>query len=464
MDFGFSGMDFRGIPRLMKGSLSVILLFKEDGNSKCYLLDNKAKLYTELYPRPPLKIQEAYCETKMNVKTMYKFYVDNSNLKVKKKSNSGFGFNKNKKRTIRINGKKYNTDIFKLKDSAFIIRKRDNEHTIGDYKSHIKTTITDLDKSRNNTTTITDEITKTLLKDTDDKIKNITNDYIKENGISENESDSDDDDSDIENDEKSESTIESHQHLLIESNNDFRKMVDENIYSITEVDSEMSDKIVQMIICGSDEKGNTIEKEDILYIKQLLPSFFTSYLKANRLPEDQQKQLEDIYTSIVGKCELDNQNDKISSSIKNSKNVYNMAHNIADNYYKNVSSSSKKSSSHNFKNEPIKKESITEEEYFDPKNKESLHMGRVMEINEEKKVLKNLAKFWLTKENSFPLNCYHIKPIIDIFCLILFDQINVKENDNDYDREIYYNTINYILNEVDATKRFPLKFGKYKYI
>ncbi|ORX57283.1 hypothetical protein BCR36DRAFT_402430 [Piromyces finnis] len=457
MDFGFSGVDFRGIPRLMKGSLTVLLFFREDGKSTCYLLDNKAKLYTELFPNPSVKIQEAYCNTRMNVKTMYKFYNDNSQLKIKKKSNSGFGFNKSKKRTICINGnKKYSTDIYKFKDSIFFIRKRDNEHTIGDYKSHIKTTITDLDKSRNYTTTITDEIKKTLLNESDYKLKNITNEYIKANGVSENDSDSDNDDSDIESDANSESVIENHQLDSLESNNNFRNMVDENIYSITEVNSEISHKIVQMIICGSDEKGNLIEKDDILYIRQLLPSFFTSYLKANYLPEDQQKKLEEIYTSIVGKYDLSNTSD-YNAKHKNPKNVYNVTQSISENYYKKASLSNGNTSK-NFKNIPIKREPITEEEYFDSKNMGSLHLGRVMEISEEKKLIENVAKFWLTKENTFPLNCYHIKPIIDTICLILFDQINIKPNDKDYDREIYYNIINYIYNEVDGSKRFPLKF------
>ncbi|OUM67252.1 hypothetical protein PIROE2DRAFT_58875 [Piromyces sp. E2] len=441
MDFGFSGIDFRGIPRLMKGSLSVILLYNDDGTSHCYLLDNKAKLYTELFPNPSIKIQEAYCETKMNVKTMFKFYVDNTNLKIKKKNNSGFGFKK---------------------DVAFVIRKRDNEHIIGDYKSHIKTTITDLDKSRNSASSIKAEISKTLLNETEDKIKNLTNEYVKENEneIDENDSDSDIDDSDMESDDdNSESSTKDHQQPLLESNNDFRKMIDENIYSITDIDSEMSDKIIQMVLCGSDEKGNTIEKEDILYIKQLLPSFFTSYLNTNRLPEDQQKKLKEIYIEAVGKQEITVSDEGLGLKLKNSKNVYNMAHNIAENYYKSATSSSNDSKI--FKNEPIKRERITEEEYFDPKNTESLHMGRVMEISEEKKLIKNALKFYLTKEDTFPLNCYHIKPIIDIICLILFDQINIKKDDKDYDREIYYNTVNYIFNEVNAAKRFLLKFGKF---
>jgi len=72
-------------------------------------------------------------------------------------------------------------------------------------------------------------------------------------------------------------------------------------------------------------------------------------------------------------------------------------------------------------------------------------MGRVMEINEEKKHLKNAFKVWLTKENAFPLNCTHIKPFIDIMCLILFDQVNIKVEDNDSDRTAYYNSINFIL-------------------
>jgi len=461
MDFGFSGFDFRGVPRMMKGSLSVILTFGYNDTTRCYLLDHKAKRYTELFPKTSPKISDAYSQTKMDVKTMFKFYADNSKLRVKKKSNtSNFGF-KNKKRTIRINGnQKYNTDLFKFKDAILIIRKRDNEQIIGDYKSHIKTTVTDLDKFKNNTNTISSEINNTLFSVNDEKLKGFTmKDMVKlEKEISNADSDSDSNDSDIENDiSESSSDVNT---KIIEADTDFKKFIDENIYNISAVDSTVSDHVIQMVLKGSDDNGNKITDEDILYVDQILPSFYSAYLKEKRLPEDQQKKLENIYHTVVVKIELGDMkisNNEYIENFKKSENVSNMVHNLAENYYNKTE---KKSSSEHksFKNVPIKREPITEEEYFNPANTESLHLGRVMEISEEKKFIKTVIKFWLTKENAFPLNCYHIKPIIDIICLIIFDQVNVTPEENNYDRHLYYNTCNFILREVNATKRFPLKF------
>lgn len=465
-DIGFSGVDLRGIPRMIKGSMSFIITFKENGFARLLLLDNKAKRYTELYPELPQGMMESYLKTKMDVKTLYKFYGDFSKFRVKKKSTKGFGFN-NKKRVIKINGnKKYNTDIYKFKDLGVITRKRDNEEVIGDYKSHIKTTVRDLDKSRMtgfNNGSINSEINQAFFSGSEKQIRGyVMEDIIKqEKELSGTDSDSDSDDSDIEDDAKSESTNESHTNKLIEADNDFKKFIDENIYNITSVNNEVTDKIIQMIINGKDSNGNTIEKSDILYVNQIVPSFYSSYLSENNLPSDQQKKLEDIVKNIVqngedySNIEKSTNDSKLLNNLKNSNNVTSLVHNFAGSYYNN---SKKSSSSKSVIYEETKKEAISEEEYFDPKNTESIHMGRVMEISEERRHVKSVFKAWLTKENAFPLNTYQFMPIIEIFCLILYDQVNIKPEDKDYDREIYYNIANHILQEIGGLKRFPLKF------
>jgi len=462
-DYGFSGIDLRGIPRMMKGSMSFIANLDGRGMVRVYLLDNKAKRYTEIYPSMPQSMVESYLKSKMDVKTLFKFYCDVTDLNIKKKSHKGSLFSSNKKRVIRINGnKKYNTDVYKFKDIDMIIRKRDNEEVIGDYKSHIKTTVQDLDKSRNRMgKSIAKEINDTIFSGAEAQLRgNVMEDIMRqEKELSGTDSDSDsDDDSDVEFDAKSESTNESSNDKLIEADNDFKKLIDANIHSLTNKRStEFQDKVVKMIIRGSDDNGNPIVKSDILYINQLIPSYYSTYLKENHLSGEEKKKLEEIYDTVIKPNsdvpggEKANDSNMIQN-IKKSSNVTSMVHNLAGSVY-----NSSKKSSKSLKYEKTKKEPITEEEYFNPENKESLHMGRVMEINEEKKHLKTAFRMWLTKENTFPLNFYHIKPFIDIICIILFDQVNVSIDENNSDRAVYHNFINYVLKEINGSKRFPIK-------
>jgi len=481
MDLGFSGIDFHGMPRMVKGNLTMLMSINNDGTSQLYLLDNKAKSYTELFPKPSQRIIISYLKSKMNVKTLYKFSNDNSTLRVKKKNTNGFSIKGNKKRVIQINGdKKYNTDIFKFKDAQLIVRKRDNEQIIGDYKSHIKTTVKDIDKSLNHKSTISTE-----LVNSDENLKKLANDLINNNEI-QNDSDNDDDESEIdESDAESTSSSSTPESVkpTIDPDNDFKKMVIDNLYSFSRVNTEISDKIVQMIISGNDANGNPITNNDILFIDQNFPFFFISYLKEKRLPEDQQAKLEEIYITVVRNGNYKEFKKRVKQSeylenFRKSESVYNMVYNITRDCYNTISttnqssssstsslSSTSSSTSHSFitlsrknKRTPIKREPVTEETYFDSASTENLHLGRIMEISEEKKLIKNLAKFWLTKEDAFPLNSYHVKPLIDIICLIIYDQIHVKEGENKDDQKIYYNVSNRIFKEIEGTKRFPLKF------
>ena len=428
----------------------------------------------------------------MNVKTLYKFYCDTTALRIKKKAVNGFNIKGNKKRIIRINGdKKYNTDVFKFKDAQFIIRKRDNEQTIGDYKSIIKTTITDLDKSRNRSGNISSELSDSLLVNSDENFKRFTKDLAADydqmmNNELQSDSDNDNDnDNDNGNDDDSDaesitsSTNSENVKPPIESDNEFRKWVDDNLYSISAITSETSDQTIQMILRGSDANGNPINNNDILYVDQILPEFYSAYLKEHRLPDDQQEKLEEIYINVIREgnyTQLKNkiENNKYFENFKKTENVCHMVHNITENCYNNFSSSnnptpttdtsttstSPSPSPSKTSTKPKKNSPITEEEYFDTSNTQSLHLGRVMEIDEEKRRIKNVLKCWLTKEGAFPLNCYHVKPLIDILCLIVFDQVNIKVEEKDYDRNIYYNLCKFVFKEIDGDKRFPLKFGK----
>ncbi|ORX64290.1 hypothetical protein BCR32DRAFT_298129 [Anaeromyces robustus] len=468
LDTGIVGFDLHGIPRIIHGSLSIIINRLDNGLSQIYMLDNKAKRYTELFPYIPQTVHDHFVKSRIDVKTLYKFFVDNSDLSIKKKTPSGFGFKSNKKRTIRINNKKYNTDLYKCKNISIVIRKRDNEQPIGDFISDIKTTVADIDKSRNKIhSSLTSELNNMIILD-NKNIKGIDMDDIfkEENGDNDSESDSDSDDSDIENNDNDDKSVSSHgssAEKLIEADNDFKKFIDENLYTLATVESEICDKVVQMIIKGQNEQGNAIEKSDIIYIDQILPTFYEAYLNSKRLSDDDQKKFEEIINTTVNstKDKFGNkkkENNEYMQNFKKSENVSSMVHNLAENYY-NSTSKKHNNTSNKFKNEEIKRVPISEEEYFDPSNTKSLHLGRKMEISEEKRRTKKALKFWLTKENSFPLNINdHLKPVIDFLCSLLYDQINGRLYDSNYDRSIYIKTIEYIFEQVEATKRFPLKF------
>jgi len=464
MDIGIAGIDMRGIPRVINGSLSIIVNRLSNGLSRIYVLDNKAKRYTEIFPYIPQHWQDIFIKSKTDIKTLYKFYVDNTDLIIKKKGSSNFGFKKNKKRVIRINGKKYYTDIFKFKNIGIVIRKRDNEQVIGDFKSDIKTTVADIDKSRNKThSSLTTEFSNMIIFDS--KLKSIEDIVKQEKELSENkgnESDSDSDDSDIDDDNKSVSSngSNSSDEKSNKADNNFKKFIDENIHIMATLESEICDKVAQMIIKGQDEKGNTIGKDDILYIDQILPTFYNKYIQSKRLSDDDQKKFEEIInTSLNRKKDKDKNNREYIQNLKKSSNMSSMVHNIAENYYNSsYKKHSNNTTSSKLKDETIKRIKITEKEYFDPSNTESLHMGRVMEISEEKRRTKKPFKIWLTKENTFPLNADQLRPILDLFCAMIYDQVNITDEENNYDRNIYRNNVKYIFGAIESSKRFPLKF------
>jgi len=313
-DSGVAGIDVRGIPRVISGNLSFIVNRLDNGLSKIYMLDNKNKRYTELFPYIPQTVHDQVIKSKTDVKTLYKFFIDNTNLTIKKKTPSGFSFKNSKKRTIRVNNKKYTTELFKIKNIGVIIRKRDNEQVIGDFKSDIKTTIADIDQSRNRVhKTLTSEINNII---SDNNLNGIGVDEIFQNENEENnsgdESDSDSDDSDIENDDDDSKSVSSHSSSSAENKN-----------------------------------------------------------------EDDQKDLEEI--SNLNISDKDEEADKL----KKSNNMSSMVHSITENYYN--STFKKRNNDTNLKDDKINRIPISEEEYFDPSNTESLHMGRVMEISEEKR-------------------------------------------------------------------------------
>jgi len=101
---------------------------------------------------------------------------------------------------------------------------------------------------------------------------------------------------------------------------------------------------------------------------------------------------------------------------------------------------------------------VTEEEYFDPSSTNSLHLGRIMDINEIKKAYKHKIKFWMAKENSgFPVSAYDVKPIFEFALMFILDQIKTDEKTNQYDKHAYEYISKTLLNMVQEKHSFPVK-------
>lgn len=103
----------------------------------------------------------------------------------------------------------------------------------------------------------------------------------------------------------------------------------------------------------------------------------------------------------------------------------------------------------------MEKKKLTEEEYFDTNNTELLHVGRVMTVNEEYRVLKKLLKVWLTKENEFPINFNHFYPFIKYIYNIIFDMIGPSNLNEQLQKGEHHETFENII----KCNKFPIKYS-----
>jgi len=109
--------------------------------------------------------------------------------------------------------------------------------------------------------------------------------------------------------------------------------------------------------------------------------------------------------------------------------------------------------------EKLNLKNLSEEEYFNSSSTDKLHLGKIMNVNEEKR-LHNNVKFWMTKkDNDFPLNALDIKPILQYLFTIIFDQVNTKENICEYDKQAF----EYFSNDMPETlykeNIFPIRIS-----
>jgi len=454
-----AGIDNRGIPRIIKGSISIIGKFDEKtGIYKIYLLDNKKKLYQEFFPNIPQWYINNSIKSKIGVNTLYKFYFDFTDVEIKQKKNSIL---KKTKKTLTLqNGKSYKIELFKSKNFKIIIRKRKDEAVIGDCKSKIKTNISNVDQF--------DSIFKkleTLDKNELDKKVNKDDD----NDDSDNESD----DESIYSDEE-ESFIANNSDKVLSTSAEpetiFKKYINEDEQKFLN-DSETVKKVKEILDKGFDENNCKVTSPDFNYLEKYAPNFFKSYIKERSVGTNKFQ-----YNSYIS--QLDSANYTVSKDgrtktyeVDEEKNTLDWEAAYTKRYPQNNDilyeffsgnrnkvvdddNSDKKSIKLPMYN---KEDVITEEEYFDPSSKENIHMGRVMRINEEIKNNRYSFKYWLSKENSFPVTIDQFRPIIDFFSCIFLDQVS--KNGPNKESNIYDIFSNLFYKNFESDRRFLLKMN-----
>eukprot|EP00833_Pecoramyces_ruminatium_P016784 jgi/Orpsp1_1/1190816/evm.model.d7180000081390.1 len=489
IDTTIAGFDTRGIPRAIKGNITIIAKFKIDGMCQILLLDNKKKAYQELYPEMPQWLINNLLKSSIDIKTLYKIFLDTSNLIIKQKKG---GLLKKSKKTVQMErNKTYKADLFKAKDFKLIIRKRTNESTIGDYKSDIRTKILNVEQSRNKT--MKRESFDLGIHDSElvsSKLMNIEKSFISDmskggdkgksklfkrkgkssKNDSDDESDDDsDDDSVISMDDAQTRGSSSHRGSVngepIVKKSLFQKYLDESIVDYKDIDIYVTKKISDMITNGKDKDGNKITELDMLYLKQMYPGYIEYIMSGFHedyllISEQQKRAMTQKNVSKDGKTvvyevgsDMEDTLDWDDAYAKKEK---------ADRTAANIEQARKdkewEEKVARFKNFDWKNSKITEEKYFDESNNPGiLHMGRIMSIDEERKSFSNSLKFWMSQENAFPITLAQIQPVIDYLSLMFFDQVNKTDEEDHFDRDEYRYGIQCIQKMIQADRRFPLK-------
>jgi len=482
LDTSITGFDTRGIPRIIKGDVSIIAKFKIDGMCRIILLDNKKKVYQELYPEMPQWLIGNLLKSNISIKTLYKVFVDTSNFIIKQKKNRIL---KKTKRTVQMDrGKSYKADLFKAKDIKLIIRKRTNESTIGDRKSDIKTKIINVQLSRNKTMKRADDISFIDTELISKKLMNIEKTIIggennlnevkkailnkRKSNLSRNDSDDDDSDDDSDDDFSTVETVISRTSYCGSTLNEpvvvdsiFKDYIDESITDYKDINIFTCKKIYDMIMRGKDNNGNKIKDNDLLYLRQMYPGFI-EYLMLEF--QDEFMLINDNRKAIITRSVSKNgktRSIEITDDMKDTLNwdeayiEHEKAKKTAATIEKVRKEREWEEKVSRLKNLDWEKSKITEEEYFDPQNTDILHMGRMMSIDEERKTFNNSIKLWMSQENAFPVSLSQFQPFIDYLSSIYFDQVN--DPTKNFDKLEYFYGIKAVSEMIQGNRRFPLK-------
>jgi len=358
---------------------------------------------------------------------------------------------KTKKTFTLQNGNAYKAELFKSKNVKIIIRKRQDEGFIGDSKSKIKTNIASINR------------TSTVFKKFEDyKINEID---LKDESDDNDESDSDDDSvmSDGESfsvngsEGKSSSNIIPSLSTPCPTSNIFNKYVNEEDPDASLRDNKNVENILRILERGYDENNNKITEKDVEYLDKYVPRVLKMFAKSKKSIQrrESQKRVYKMIDEIDSNNELNSQsNDFIYEMFSDSQKTAKERRSVYE---------IRKNELQLFRLKSIRNKVLREDEYFNPENKERLHVGRVMRIDEEIKRYKYTSKFWMSKENTFPINAKQLAPILKFAFSIFFDLVSKDETSTSFKKSMYNTFTEVLRREFQTDNRFPLKISKFNF-
>jgi len=414
------------------------------------MIDNKKKTYQEVYPNLPQWCISDIIRSNINIKTLYKIFFDFSECIIKQKKGSLL---KKSKKTFQTNdGKTYKADLFKIKGIKAVVRKRDNEIVIGDYKSDIRTKVLNL----------TGDPTKlkSLYSNGKTNTSNASLDTVSDNE-SDNESTYSENDSSLSESEEILDLSKESLNEVVNHDSLFKKYIKNET-----IDPETEKIITEIIMNGEDKDHQKIETNDLLYLSSNYPDYIENLLNKPVSRKKYIKMLKNLKLEDKSKENLndnDDEEERPSTLSRRTKIKATEDPNVA--FYRIISgipteedvNSEKNEERDRLKNFDWSKNKITEEDYFNPSNTESMHMGRLMNIAENTKSNKYI-RLWMTQKNEFPISLDHLEPIFDYVNMLFFDKLNERDpNNTNVDAILGKN--NEFFNVLHEEQRFPLKIG-----
>jgi len=398
-----AGIDSRGLPKFIKGSISILLRYEEScGMFKYYLLNNKKKLYQEFFPNIPKFYLVNSLKSKIGANSIIKILTDLSNFSLKPRK--GNILKKNNKTFTLENGKTYKAVGYKGKNIGFIIRKRVDVAIINECESIIQNK--EKSKLKNNSKLFGIDHTT-------------TNDNSKSSKILKNESDSDSN-SDSESDSDSDSDSENEGNTLKHGKN--KKT------TTSKYDEKLNDYFDKTFNTNDNEANRTVTYT----INKDGETKTFEYVSPMKDTLDWEQAYHEKYSQNI---------DVMHKTLGFGNEDYEKVKHLTPQEIEKLN---------------LKK--ITEEEYFDPSSTKHIHLGRIMDINEEKKSYHSKVRFWMAKDtDDFPISIDNVKPLIKYVMTLLLDQFEPKSNSDALDNETYNILSTSLHNSIKENTSFPIK-------
>ncbi|ORX53909.1 hypothetical protein BCR36DRAFT_323355 [Piromyces finnis] len=401
LDFTIGGFDMSGIPKVIRGNMSFILKFDESsGIYKVFIIDHNEKKYQEFYPNIPRWYLDNSIRSKLSASKLYKFKLDLSQFTFKEKKG---GLLKKSTKTFQLeNGKSYKCTQYKAKKANIFIKKRNDEAKIGESESIIKTKYIKGDSNKN-------PFAKYIKNENNGSSSSTESIHRKNTEASNSDDDSDSDSSNSDNetnisDDENESTIKS---LPLQDNKESNNIV---------------------------ESKKTDDDNTVTY---------TVNRNGETKTYEKKTELEDTLDWEQAYCDKYYQDNNA------------VVHNIL-----NTNDDEKTKRLNHMDIVKLNLKKITEEEYFDSNSTLPLHMGRIMNVVEERKAYKHKIKLWMAKESSnFPIAAIDLKPVLELFMMLLFDQVKSQEDCSDMEKMAYKFITQDIIEKSQNKHSFPVKIS-----